>query len=140
MFKVKNTIATREFLEEAFRCENEYYRGIIRDVMKHNPFANTYYIPESTILAAYQDEENICDEWAEKIKNQFRIEKDDEFFEFGKEYILTSTSSPLFIANYLLTPLDEYQHKCLIVSDQYELIVEEKKARNCTILKFKRKW
>lgn len=138
MFKVKNNIATREFLQEVYQIEGvgEQYKEIIRNIMKDEPFAISYEVSDSIIIHAYTDE-YICEEWKNRLKKQFRIEKDDELFEFGKEFKLTPTSSPLMIANTLLTP-DKYQGKCLIVQNNYELIVE--KVGNYTILKFKKKW
>lgn len=140
MFKVKNNIATREFLQEAYHCEGvgEYYREVIRGIMRDDPFAESYHVDETIILGAFQDEEHICDEWADKIAKQFRIEKDDKLFEFGKEFKLTTGSSPLLISYSLLEPYDKYEGKCLVVRDNYELIVE--KVSNHTILKFKKKW
>lgn len=140
MFKVKNNIATREFLQEAYHCEDitEYYREVIRGIMRNDPFAESYHVDETIILAAYNDEERICDDWADRIKTQFRIEKDDEFFEFGKEFKLTTGSSPVIIAHGLLEPYEKYKGKCLVVRDNYELIVE--KVKDHTILKFKKKW
>lgn len=139
MFKVKNTIAPREFLYKAYHCEGitEHYKEVIRDIMKHNPFAESYYVNESIILSAYQDEERICDEWANKIKTQFRIEKDDGFFEFGEKFELTKLSYPVMIAHGLLEPYEKYKGKCLVVRDTHELIVE--KIKDYTILKFKKK-
>lgn len=140
MFKVKNNIVTREFLQEAYHCEGvgEYYREVIRCIMRDDPFAESYHVDETIILAAYQDEDYICDEWADKIAKQFKIEKDDKLFEFGKEFKLTIGSSPLIISNGLLKPYEKYQGKCLVVRDNYELIVE--KVNDRTILKFKKKW
>lgn len=138
MFKIKNNIAPREFLQEVYQIEGvgEYYKEIIRNIMKDEPFAISYEVSDSTIIEAYTDE-YICEEWKDRLKKQFRIEKDDKLFEFGKEFKLTPTSSPLMIANTLLTP-DKYQGKCLIVRNEYELIVE--KVKHHTILKFKKKW
>ena len=133
MFKAKNNIATREFLQEAYHCEGitEHYRKVIRGIMRDDPFAKSYHVDETIILGAYKDEERICDDWADKIKAQFRIEKDDGLFEFGKEFKLTPTSSPLMISHGLLEPYEKYKGKCLIVRDNYELIVE--KVGNYTI-------
>lgn len=139
MFKAKNNIATREFLQEAYQTEGvgEYYREVIRGIMKDEPFAISYEVSESTIIDAYTDED-VCEEWKNRLKKQFRIEKDDGLFEFGKEFKLTTGSSPLMISNGLLKPYEKYQGKCLIVRDSYELIVE--KVNDRTILKFKKKW
>lgn len=139
MFKVKNNIATREFLQEAYHCEGvgENYREIIRYIMSDEPFAMSYEVSESTIIDAYTDED-VCEEWKNRLKKQFRIEKDDKLFEFGKEFKLTTGSSPLLISYSLLEPYDKYEGKCLVVRDNYELIVE--KVSNHTILKFKKKW
>jgi len=140
MFKAKNNIVTREFLQEAYHCEGvgEYYREVIRGIMRDDPFAESYHVDETIILAAYQDEDYICGEWIDKIAKQFRIEKDDELFEFGKEFELTTGSSPLMISYSLLEPYDKYEGKCLVVLDNYELIVEN--VDGYTILKFKKKW
>lgn len=140
MFKVKNNIATREFLQEAYHCNGatEYYREVIRGIMKNNPFAESYHVDETIILAAFQDEDHVCNDWADRIKAQFRIEKDDKLFEFGKEFKLTTFSSPLLISHELLEPYEKYQGKCLVVRPDYELIVEN--VSNHTILKFKKKW
>jgi hypothetical protein len=139
MFKVKNNIAPREFLQEVYETEGvgAYYREIVRNIMKDEPFAISYEVSDSTIIEAYTDED-VCTEWKNRLKKQFRIEKSDGLFEFGKEFKLTPTSSPLMIANTLLTPHDEYQGKCLIVRDNYEVIIESVNLR--TILKFKKKW
>ena len=119
MFKVKNNIATRKFLQEAYECGNDYYREVIRGIMRDDPFAESYHVDETIILSAYQDEERICDDWADKIKAQFRIEKDDKLFEFGEEFILTIGSSPLLISYSLLEPYEKYEGKCLVVRDNY---------------------
>ena len=139
MFKVKNNIATREFLQKAYHCEGvtKYYRKVIRSIMRNDPFAESYHVDETIILAAYNDEDHICDDWADRIKAQFRIEKDDELFEFGKEFKLTDMSFPLMISHGLLEPYEKYKDKCLVLQNNYELIVE--KVGNYTILKFKKK-
>jgi hypothetical protein len=139
MFKVKNNIATREFLQKAYHCEGvtEYYRKVIRSIMRNDPFAESYHVDETIILAAYNDEDYICDDWADRIKAQFRIEKDDKLFEFGKEFKLTDMSFPLRISHGLSEPYEKYKGKCLVLQNNYELIAE--KVGNYTILKFKKK-
>jgi len=139
MYKIKNNIVTREFLQEVYQTEGvgEYYKEIIRGIMSDEPFAISYEVSESIIIDAYTDED-VCEEWKNRLKKQFRIEKDDGLFEFGKEFKLTISSNPVMISHGLLKPYDKYEGKCLIVRDNYELIVE--KVNNYTILKFKKKW
>lgn len=138
MYKIKNNIAPREFLQEVYHCEGvgEYYREVVRNIMKNEPFAISYEVSESTIIDAYTDED-VCEEWKNRLKKQFRIEKSDGLFEFGKEFKLTTGSFPLFISHSLLEPYDKYEGKCLVVLDGYELIVE--KVGMHTVLKFKKK-
>lgn len=139
MFKIKNNIAPREFLQEIYQIEGvrEQYKEIIRNIMKDEPFAISYEVSDSTIIEAYTDE-YICEEWKDRLKKQFRIEKDDGFFEFGEKFELTKLSYPVMIAHGLLEPYEKYKGKCLVVRNEYELIVE--KVKYYTILKFKKKW
>lgn len=139
MYKVKNNIATREFLQEVYETEGIglYYKDAIRSIMSDEPFAISYEVSESTIIDAYTDGD-VCEEWKNRLKKQFRIEKSDGLFEFGREFKLTTGSVPLFISYSLLEPYDKYEGKCLVVRDNYELIVE--KVGVHTVLKFKKKW
>lgn len=142
MFKVKNNIVTREFLQEAYQTEGvgENYKEVVRNIMKDEPFAISYEVSDSTIIDAYTDED-VCEEWKDRLKKQFRIEKEDEFYNFGKIVTIDTKFDkdvPFMIANDLLKPYSQYRHKCLILKYNYDVIVE--KVNDRTILKFKKKW
>lgn len=127
----KKLIATKEFLAQAFEYGNDYWRDRIRNIIKDDPFAESYTLTEDTLQEAISDS-RICPIWIEKIKIYFGYESDDLYI--FKDPI--DNDLPFIVGDLLANPGEEF--KCLIVKASYELIVDEHSTGH-KILKFKKK-
>jgi hypothetical protein len=80
---------------------------------------NEAFVDKQFILDAHKA---ACSEWKKKIESRF-----PQFFantfNFGDEFLITASSTPLMIGNGLM-PKEE-QQKCLLLSLDYTLKIEE---------------
>jgi len=136
----KNLTASKEFLAKAFEVANPYWKNKIIEIIKDNPFAESYTLTEDILKEAIMDN-SICDEWRTKIEEHFEY-KSDDLYTFSLELSLhinghyLSEKLPFFVGDGLANPGEEF--KCLIVQGNYELIVDEN-SKGYKVLKFKKK-
>jgi hypothetical protein len=135
-------ITSKEFLIEAYRCNFSSYTPEIRKILAMDPLGEYFPVQKSIVEGALSDE-GICDDWKNKIREAFGI-VEDPFFNFGKNSSPEDTSytihthckgGPIMIGHGLVP--DEEKDRCLLVSTEYELIVEDFKQYKK--LKFKKK-
>jgi len=132
---------SRKFLMEAYKSGHSVYTPKIRSILSLDPISEVLPVPKSIIDEALC---SVCSDWKKKIIEEFKYNDQNPYFNFGKNsdqdgilYTIRThfNDGPIMIGHGLV-PVEERNH-CLLVSSEYELIVED--LREYKKLKFKKK-
>lgn len=130
------------FLSEAIVSASDKWKNVINSILENASaqeiLSQNYIVKNTLIQEAHKD---VCDTWRKKLEKQFpdALKKEDEFYDFGEQSILSTTVSPdcpLFIGMGLAK--DGEENKCLMVyKDKWEMIIDE--GVDKYVIKFKKK-
>lgn len=139
--KSEYCVGSRKFLFEAYKEESNSYMPRIRAILALDPISDLLPVPKSLIDEALS---NVCSDWKKKIIEEFKYNDQNPYFNFGQNsdrdgilYTIRThfNDGPIMIGHGLV-PFEE-KNCCILVSAEYELIVED--FREYKKLKFKKK-
>lgn len=139
--KSEYCVGSRKFLVEAYKEGINSFMPKIRAILALDPISDLLPVPKSLIDEALC---SVCSDWKKKIIEEFKYNDQNPYFNFGKNSdqdgilytIRTHFNDGPIMIGYGMVPFEE-KNRCILVSAEYELIVED--FGEYKKLKFKKK-